>query len=149
MKDVPEGLQVHEYIATGESGVVERANALVQRLVHVEKVKPTQIRVIGRRKLRNSAFVNCANLAGVPLVCESQHDGDPNAIQYATVFRYKGLESDMVILTGFEKQLTRKTKTLFYTAASRAMLRLYVIYSQPATSPAAAQAPSQLATGLQ
>lgn len=149
MEEVPEGLQVHEYLATSESGVVERANALVQRLVHVEKIKPAQIRVIGSRKLRNSAFVNCANLAGVPLVCESQHDGDPNAIQYATVFRYKGLESDVVILTGFGKQLTRKTKTLFYTAASRAMLRLYVIYSQPATSPAAAQAPSQLATGLQ
>lgn len=149
MEEVPEGLQVYEYLPADDFGVLEKASALVQRLVHVEKVKPAQIRVVGKRKLRNSAFVNCANLAGVPLVCESQHDGDPNAIQYATVFRYKGLESDVVILTGFERQPTRKTRSLFYTAASRAALRLYVIYSQPATSLAAEQAPAQVSTRLE
>lgn len=133
MDGVPDGDQVLTWRPQDDQGVVDRAADIVRRLVHGDKIQPSQICVVGLRKLRNSAFANCANLAGVPFVGEEEHDGDSQAIQYATIWRYKGLESDIVILTGFEEQFTSEMRKLFYTAASRAVLRLYVIYSQPSS----------------
>lgn len=137
MDGVPDGDRVLTWQPQNDQGVVDRASDIVRRLVIEDKILPSQICVVGRKRLRNSAFANCANLAGVPFVGEEEHDGDSQAIQYATIWRYKGLESDIVILTGFEEQLTPEMQKLFYTAASRAVLRLYVIYSRPpARSPA-------------
>jgi len=133
MDGVPDGDPVLTWQPQDDQGVTDRAADIVRRLVLEDKIQPSQICVVGRKRLKNSAFANCANLAGVPFVGEEEHDGDSRAIQYATIWRYKGLESDIVILTGFENQFTPETRKLFYTAASRAVLRLYVIYSQPST----------------
>jgi hypothetical protein len=131
---MPDGRPVSVAQVSAGEDTVRAVNRVVQGLVHDERLRPSRIVIVGRRRLVNSSFADVAHLAGIPLVDEQIHDGSEHAIQYTTVHRFKGLESDVVILTGFSLPLEPSDASLFYTAATRAKLRLFVFDERPCTS---------------
>ena len=61
-----------------------------------------------------------------------------DTVRYSTAYRFKGLEADCVILSGFGPEVVdsrdSEARRLLYVAASRAKLLLYVFYRPEAAS---------------
>ena len=72
-------------------------------------------------------FADQPELGGVHVVDGAEVVTDPSAVRYVTVYRFKGLEADCALLTGFPADDSRHTAAT-YVAASRARLLLYVFY---------------------
>jgi len=101
----------------------------VNRLLS-ERIAPDEIVILGHKRLLNSSLAG--GLTGVPyqlLELESAHEGP--AIRYSTVRSFKGLEADVVIMTGVD-DLDNKDRILeLYVGLSRARayLEMYVYES--------------------
>ena len=123
-----EGMVPVERIVNSANDEVEVVERIVADLVSRKHLAPNRIVIVGRRRMQNSPFADCAHLAGVPLIDESLGETNPEAIRYATIYRFKGLEADCVLLTGFARPKAGEPHTELYCAASRAKLMLYVFY---------------------
>lgn len=135
MEGMPDGEAVTVKYVRSREETVSAVHRLVQKLIHEERLQPAQLMIVGPRRFSNSPFANEARLGNIPLVDEQQWDGSGGAIQYTTVYRFKGLEADVVILTGFCLPLPLKDQCLFYTAATRGRLRLFLFCEVPEGSP--------------
>ena len=123
-----EGTLPVERSVNSANSEAEEAEKIIHDLVHQKGLAPNRIVIVGRRRLKNSPFAECAQLAGIPLIDESAGAPDDAAIRYATIYRFKGLEADCVILSGFSRPKVGETQSELYCAASRAKLMLYALY---------------------
>lgn len=139
-------LPVERSVNSGESEA-EEAEKIIDDLVNHKGLTPNRIVIVGRRRLQNSPFAECAHLAGIPLVDESAGTPDDSAIRYATIYRFKGLEADCVILSGFPRPKTGETQCELYCAASRAKLMLYALYRTDQKEPGPSKPPAGCAAG--
>ena len=91
-------------------------------------------------RVRVTVMVACAaagfcGLAGpwrdrlAPLVPTGQHEPDLRSgkTKYASIYRFKGLESRAVVLTDIDRLETAHERDLFYIGATRATQRLIVL----------------------
>ncbi len=117
-----------EYEVDSEQAELEKVASIVDELVRRKKISPDRIVLLGFRRKVNSVFAEVTSLAGIPLIDESTGEDYQGKIRYATIYRFKGLESDCVILTGATKSDSREMKCKLYCAASRARFLLYVLY---------------------
>ncbi len=124
----PEGLVPVERPVNSSDSEVEEADRIAADLIQSKGLTPNRILLLGRHRLSNSPFAKIRELAGVPLVDEAQGAANERSIQYATIFRFKGLEADCVILTGFRRPKAGELDPALYCAASRAKLLLYALY---------------------
>jgi hypothetical protein len=132
----PEGLVPVERSVNSSDSEVEEADRIVADLIHNKGLTPNRILLLGRHRRSNSPFAHIGELAGVPLVDEAMGSANDRSIQYATIFRFKGLEADCVILTGFRRPKAGDVDPTLYCAASRAKLLLYALYrTESATTP--------------
>ena len=129
-----EGFAPQQHNVFSQEEELAAVEKIVGDLVNNKKFSPSRIVVVGRRRLQNSAFADCAHLAGVPLIDEALGENDPDGIRYATIFRFKGLEADCVILTGFSRPEQGKPHTELYCAASRAKFLLHVFYQRASST---------------
>jgi hypothetical protein len=90
--------------------------SFVARLVRVDHIPPSQIAVLSCRPLEDSLFslhqFSLATSLELPIRCES-------------VWRFKGLEAPVVVLTDIDGAL--HNREVLYTALSRAQVRLCVL----------------------
>lgn len=129
-----EGFAPQQHNVSSQEEELAAVEMLVADLINNKKLSPSRIVVVGRRRLQNSVYADCAHLAGVPLIDESLGEYDPYGIRYATIFRFKGLEADCVILTGFSRPEQGKSNTELYCAASRAKFLLHVFYQRASSA---------------
>ncbi len=125
-----EGFPPQEHVVDSPEEELVAVEKIVSELVHKRKFSPGRIVIVGRRRLKNSPYANCAHLAGVRLIDESAGDHDRTGIQYATVYRFKGLEADCVILSGFSRPEPNAVSTELYCAASRARFLLHIFFQR-------------------
>lgn len=131
-----EGFAPQEHFVCSREEELASVEKIVSELVHKRGFTPERIVIVGRRRLHNSAYATCAHLAGVRLIDETADELDPDGIRYATIYRFKGLEADCVILTGFSRPVQGKLNTELYCAASRAKFLLHVFFQRtPASVP--------------
>lgn len=131
-----EGFAPEEHAVHSPEEELAAVEKIVSELVKKRKFSPSRIVIVGKRRLQNSAYADCAHLAGVRLIDESVGEVDPDGIRYATIYRFKGLEADCVILTGFSRPVQGKMNTELYCAASRAKFLLHVFFQRtPASDP--------------
>jgi len=100
---------------------------LVERLVGRERLDPSQVTIIGRHRFENSPFAAGLEVAGIPIVSETEPPTDRPVIRYATIYRFKGLETDCAILSGFSHGDDDRSRRELYVAASRAKALLFVL----------------------
>jgi len=92
-------------------------------------VTPENIVVIGAHRFEHSALSDREAIGAHPLVDDVA--AGPGVIRYATVWRFKGLECDCAILTGFDvggaEAGDETARRLLYVAASRAKHCLWIL----------------------
>lgn len=109
----------------GSPAVTRRElDALVRRLCGAEGFAPEQITLLTPRTREHSCLSELQELADMPLA-HSPHDRDGKLL-HCTVGRFKGLESDVVILLDIDPSHSRSGREVRYCGASRAKHLLYV-----------------------
>jgi hypothetical protein len=129
-----EGFAPEEHVVHSPEEELAAVERIVSELVKKRKFSPSRIVIVGKRRLQNSAYANCAHLAGVRLIDEAVGEVDPDGIRYATIYRFKGLEADCVILSGFSEPIEGTLNTELYCAASRAKFLLHIFFRRAPTS---------------
>jgi hypothetical protein len=124
----PEGVPPEEIRVDGEAGEREAVRKLLHRLVQEDRVDPSRIVIVGTRRFENSVLADSPQIGAVKVVARERDPG-PGEVRYATVYRFKGLEDDCVILLGFADPKTAddEERKRLYVAASRARLRLFLV----------------------
>lgn len=95
-------------------------------------VEPKAITVLAPRRFEDSALatIDAARLPR-PFVDVSHADGpDDSRIRFSTIAGFKGLESEAVLLTGFEDLRDAAALSLLYVAASRARAILGLVLDE-------------------
>ena len=124
----PEGESPEEIRVEDEAGEREAIRKLLHRLVQEERVDPSRIVIVGTRRFENSVLAENPQIGALNVVAR-ERDPEPGEVRYATVFRFKGLEDDCVILLGFAdpQSADDEERKRLYVAASRARLRLFLV----------------------
>jgi hypothetical protein len=117
----PEGAPVGVHAWAGPTKTLAELEVLVRRLVEKEQIQPEQITLLTPHSRPNSLLRDRDDLAGWPLA------DDPldrkGSLLHATIGRFKGLESDVVILLDVDPDDPRCGRNERYVAASRAWRR--------------------------
>jgi len=112
----------------------EAVRRALHDLVHAQGLRPEQIVILGRHRFEHSAFAEHPKLGGLQVI-DTLEPGAPHQVRYATVWRFKGLEADVALLTGVgfdpsdaraAAHLPEAEHALLYVAGSRARHALYV-----------------------
>ena len=92
-----------------------------------DKIKPESIIILSRNKYENSVISKIES--GLPKI--TQYDQDPydKNVKYSTIHSYKGLEADHVVLIEIDDLTSKKSNSLFYTGATRAVHSLHILIS--------------------
>jgi hypothetical protein len=95
-------------------------------------VSADAITVLAPGRFEKSIFASIdAGRLPRPIVDVSHADStEPNTIRFSTVAGYKGLESEAVLLTGFENLDDPATLSLLYVGASRARAPLGLVLDE-------------------
>jgi hypothetical protein len=107
----------------GQAGVRAVAR-LLEELVAAKGVPPGRICILTPHKKENSALAGVDALAGLPLAADPLNR--EGAILCTTIGKFKGLESDVVILIDVRRGDLFCGPAYLYTAASRARVLLHV-----------------------
>ncbi len=118
--------EIHEVDST--SAERNKIESIIRQLVQSKGVKPERIVILGKRRRANSCLADVESLAGHPLIDESAARDSVGKLRYATIYRFKGLEADCIVLVGFERPRAGHADHLQYCAASRAKSMLAVVY---------------------
>ena len=125
--EAPEGTAPTVVTVSSAKDVGRELDALVRQLVQVEGLPPEQIVLLGRHRFKNALPETCGTVGGFAIVDEIMSVGQP-AIRYATVYRFKGLEADCVIVLDTDAvDRSDSEDVLLYVAASRAKFLLYLL----------------------
>lgn len=149
-------LSVNSWCPEGESPQVisvaddrnerEAVRKTLHQLLYKEKLPAESIVVLGPRSLRHSPFAESRH-AGPYQIVEfgseppagvKSDTGGGIAVHYSTIHSFKGLEADVVLLTGVGVSPAHgeDSNMMLYVGASRARFRLFV-YERPTESCAA------------
>jgi predicted kinase len=121
----PEG-RPHEVIRYGSAEDLRtRLDERVSRLCSREGLHPSQIVILAPHTQKNTSLAGVDKVGGQSLVDSRQEKG----ILFSTARRFKGLESDVVILIDQDPQDPACTAVHRYVAASRAR-HLLVVFSR-------------------
>lgn len=130
----PEGVEPRFTQVAGEGEEREAVRRTLHGLVNEQGVRPERIVILGRHRFEHSAFAAQPRLGGFQII-DTLEPGALHQIRYATIYRFKGLEADIVLLTGVTAgreaapaaaSIDPDERTFFYVAASRARLLLHV-----------------------
>lgn len=126
--DGPE-VEVRQYSDAGQ--LKRMLGKLVGKLLS-QGIKPRDICILSGHRLENSPLRDSRLMVGTAI----QDIGDlppgewnPHSIRYCTLYRFKGLESQVVIFIGSEDGKEEGQQVCSYTAMSRAKVLLYVFHS--------------------
>lgn len=113
-------------------------------------IKPSRIIILVPNRIEKSSLDGCTRIREWPVVVEFRQADDSqenrrqagqrpergNAIHFATIRSFKGLEADIVFLIGLREGKQTCTDADIYLGASRARFLLYVFYDKvgPSTS---------------
>jgi len=133
----PEGEepQVIRYTSPDDERLaVER---LLHRLLNESPIPLASIVLIGTHRMERSFLADRPTLLAIPVEAMDDESGTPTAkaLRYVTLYRFKGLEADVVILCDVDGNEKSCGLPHLYVACSRARLRLYVLAARGAALP--------------
>jgi hypothetical protein len=112
----------------------------IGRLVS-QGIRPERILILSPNRLENSCLAGRKNIGPWPLADFQADTRQPsrqpaNAIRFATIRSFKGLEADVVFLIGLKAGKRNCTHADIYVGASRARFLLQVFYDKNTVHPA-------------
>ncbi|MBU8921648.1 MAG: NERD domain-containing protein/DEAD/DEAH box helicase [Bacteroidales bacterium] len=102
---------------------------VLHELVQEQGVPADEIVILGCHKLENSSFTDGRKMGNLT-IRDADSPEEPNTIRYSTVHKFKGLETDCVLLTGIGQPSAYYTENHMsrfrYVGGSRARVVLHV-----------------------
>ena len=129
----PIGSNVTEIHCDDDEGVAEAVRKLLHQLVAVEHIATDQIVVLSTRATKKSALARKRRLGNFELVDLDSRSG-VTQVGFTTLQRFKGLESDVVILIDVEPGETTSSSQHLYVGTSRARHLLFVVAKSHSSS---------------
>lgn len=120
----PEGEPPTTHVQDKAARVRSRLAQLVVRMTTEDGLRPEQITILTPHSRGNSTLAGLAELAGLRLADDPTDRG--GALLHTTIGKFKGLESDVVVLLDIDPEDPRCGRQARYVAASRACHRLHV-----------------------
>ena len=123
-----EGVEPDVRRITRKQAVISFIDSIINKLVNKEGVFPEKIVILSNRRWDQSVLNGISYVGGYPLI--SLKAQSKNAIIFASVEDFKGLESDIIIYINHTYKNEAKTedvRSIQYTALTRARFYLYVI----------------------
>ncbi len=127
MDGVPQGEQVRQYHLSDARDRRKQLSKILHELVQEQGLERSRIAILGGHSL-NHTCIGDDNQIGSFKVTEGLTD-EPGCIYYYTYMKFKGCESDAVILLDVNRDDNRWDDTGLYTAISRAKHLLYIIWA--------------------
>lgn len=125
-----EGLDPVEHVVGSDEEELYETEQTLAMLLKDERLDPSQIVIIGKRRFEHSPYANALAWNGIQIVDNVDAVDRENVVRYATVYRFKGLEADCAILTGFPRPTDEQSSRELYVAASRARSLLHIMYRE-------------------
>ena len=128
----PQGRPVETITCSSDAEVVRKVAARLDQLVLHEDIAPDEIAIVSTRTLKNSPFARDHRAGRFELVNLEDRERRSSAssparrVVFETLYRFKGLERDVVILLDLPG--SRVTEKHRYVAASRARNLLAVVH---------------------
>ena len=113
---------VHE--AAGPSKTRAQVDEVVDKLLRVERIAPEQITILTPHTRENSSLAAMETVGGAVITDDASDRR--GKVLHTTISRYKGLESDVILLVDVDSDDERSDRTACYVAASRARHVLHV-----------------------
>ena len=115
----------------GQSIIIDRTGSnkikdiekKINNLTIIEKIKPQDITILTTVSIENSIFSDASSIAGYDV--RKIENREVDSIVIDTIFRFKGLESNVVILVCDNNSLN--IDEIMYVGLSRARLLLHII----------------------
>lgn len=126
--NTPEGIEVETIEYSGTADLQSKLTRIVLNLVRVEKIIPWDILILIDGHVNDSSLNKLNSLAHFHLKAwDGNAEREPNTIYFTSISRFKGLESNVVLLVSGEKAELKENK-LFYTQCTRAksVLKVFV-----------------------
>ncbi|MHB8079721.1 MAG: NERD domain-containing protein [Candidatus Krumholzibacteriia bacterium] len=126
----PEGLPVEIVAVTDEEEERDAVRKVLHRLIHDQGIRAERIVILGRHRFEHSPFAYQPRLGNYQVI-DNLEPGAPHQVRYATIYRFKGLEEDVVLLTGADyaalageeaEPVAAVERMLLYVGLSRARL---------------------------
>jgi hypothetical protein len=129
---IQEGVDPAEIHIRDDEQELKETGRIIDQLVHKEKISPRKIVILGKHPRKDSTFKNVPAIGGLDIVEDAVFEPNEEQIRYSSVYRFKGLESDCVLLTGIGRQaradIREDSKAVLLTGASRARKLLYIFH---------------------
>jgi len=132
-EDMPIGDDVQEFYLPDDNQRSKQLGKILKNLIHEQKINPDNIVVLGGHWFEHTVL-NINNKFSDIVVIDPSNDSytqkessNEKHVKYFTYMKFKGCESDIVILLDVDKNDPRWDNNGIYTAASRAKNLLYVI----------------------
>jgi len=123
---MPEGDGVELIECADEKESVDAVRKALHRLVREQDVEPQQIVILSTRSGERSPVWRASPLGSFSLVAlDAELRGDQ--VRMGSLHRFKGLESDVIILTDVEPGAPTSSPTHVYVGSSRARHKLIVV----------------------
>ena len=125
----PEGAEVELIRVKTDEEIVAEVRRVLHRLLHDEGLSAEQIVVLSTLSRERSPLARAGRLGDVTLA-PLQADPLPGQVRFGSLHQFKGLESDVVILTDVRAGEPNSSPTHIYVGASRARHLLVVVERQ-------------------
>lgn len=122
----PDGEEVHQYIGDTDKNCRRYLKTIIENLIEDQGMRLEQIVILGGHSLAKTCLGKDSRLGNYNV--SELPDGRPNLIHYHTYMKFKGCESDAVILLDVDENDERWSELALYTAVSRAKHLLYIIW---------------------
>ncbi len=127
-----DGLSVDYRYFRNRDEEVEQIENVLSKLVK-EGVEPAEVVILSPNRFENSAVSGVSGELEYRITDIRELEGYPkDCFVFSTVHAFKGMESSVVILTGFSDLSTDEQKSLVYVGMSRAKSNLVMIIGEKA-----------------
>jgi len=123
----PEGVAVRKFTGNCRKLLESELN----RLIVDEHISPEKIVILGAHSMNHTSIGDGFNVGGFPIVSLPVESSEKNCIRYYTYMKFKGCESEVVILLDVDTTDPRWDTKGLYTAMSRATHQLVILYQKP------------------
>ena len=122
----PEGAEVELIHVKTEEESIDEVRRILHRLLHDEGLRPDQIVLLSTRSRERSPLARAGRLGSVTL-CPLHAAPSPGQIRFGSLHQFKGLESDVVVLSDVQASDPNSSPRHIYVGTSRARHLLVVI----------------------
>jgi len=127
-KKSPEGDQVTEIECTNSVETIKKLKDIVENLIENQSIKTSQILILINGAKQGSPITDVKKIGSYPLKSlDRRARFERGVIHFTNIKTFKGLEQDVLILLDDIPSSDSNYKKLFYTQATRAKHRLYIL----------------------